>query len=240
MKWSILRREYEHHTEQVHIRAGTAVRDVILGLSDGLVASFAVTSGVAGAFGSARIAAMAGLAEMLGGAVSMGLAAFVSARSQIEFHQSEIERERGEIRRWPERERDEVRAIYRAKGFGGPLLEQIVAHITADPERWTAVMMREELGFTSDSFDPPLRSGLVVGAAYLLGGAAPVVPYALMDSPAAMAVSAAATALALFLAGAAKTLVTARSWWQSGLESMLMGGAAAAVTYGAGALLGPR
>ncbi len=236
MGWSILRREYEHHTEQVHIRGGTAIRDVILGLNDGLVASFAVTSGVAGAFNSARIAAMAGFAEMLGGAISMGLAAFISARSQIEFYRSEIERERDEIRRWPERERDEVRVIYQAKGFSGTLLDQVVAHLTAEPGRWAAVMMREELGFAGDSFDPPLRSGFVVGVSYLLGAAAPVAPYVLMNLPAAVAVSAAATALVLFLAGAAKTLITARSWWRSGLESMLIGVAAAAVTYGAGTL----
>ena len=98
---------------------------------------------------------MAGLSEMLGGAIAMGLAAFISARSQFEFYQSEIDRERYEIRRWPERERDEISAIYRKKGFAGPLLDQIVAHITSDPERWGNVMMREELGFNEESFDCP-------------------------------------------------------------------------------------
>src|SRR5260370_27626614 len=118
----------------------------MLGLNDGLVASCAVTSGDAYAFATGNAAMMAGLSEMLGGAVAMGLAAFISARSQIEFYKSEIARERDEIERWPERERDEISAIYREKGFTGPLLENIVAHITADPVRWSNVMMREELG----------------------------------------------------------------------------------------------
>jgi vacuolar iron transporter family protein len=236
MAIAIRKREYEHHTEKVHIGAGTSVRDVILGLNDGLVASFAVTSGVAGAFTAARIVMMAGLAEMLGGAVSMGLAAFISARSQIEFYLSEIERERDEIRRWPERERDEIRTIYREKGFAGTLLDQIVAHITAQPERWADVMMREELGFTSESFDRPARSGMLVGVSYLLGAAVPVIPYTIAPMPAAIAISAAATVLVLFLVGAVKTVITTRSWWRSGLESMLTGIAAAAVTYGAGSL----
>jgi len=240
MAISIWGREYEHHTEKVHSTAGASLRDVMLGLNDGLVASFAVTSGVAGAFASPRIAAMAGGAEMLGGAVSMGLAAFISARSQIEFYQSEIARERDEIQRWPERERDEIRAIYKGKGFAGPLLEQIVAHITGEPERWASVMMREELGFANDSFDPPIRSALVVGASYLLGAAVPVIPYALAEASDAIKLSAVATVLVLFAVGAFKTLITARSWWRSGLESMATGIAAAAVTYGAGRLFGQR
>jgi vacuolar iron transporter family protein len=231
MAIAVRRREYDHHTEQVHAAGGSWVRDLMLGLNDGLVASFAVTSGVAGAFNASRVVLMAGLAEMLGGAVSMALAAFISARSQIEFYQSEIARERDEIRRWPERERDEISTIYRAKGFTGQLLDQIVAHITADPERWSSVMMREELGFSSESFDPPLRSGAAVGLSYLAGAAVPVLPYAFL-APAAGGVlaSALATVVVLFGVGALKTIITDRSWWRSGLESMLTGIAAAAVT----------
>lgn len=240
MAISIRKREYEHHTEKVHFGAPGSVRDVMLGLNDGLVASFAVTSGVAGAFTSAHVVTMAGMAEMLGGAVSMALAAFISARSQIEFYQSEVQRERDEIKRWPERERDEVRAIYKQKGFGGRLLDQIVEHIAAEPERWAEVMMREELGFHSESFEPPLRSGLVVGLSYLLGAAVPVIPYAVVPLPNAIAVSAFATVAVLFMVGAGKTVITARSWWRSGLESMLTGIAAAAVTYSAGRLFGAR
>lgn len=228
------RREYEHHTEQVHVAAGTSVRDVMLGLNDGLVASFAVTSGVAGAFITPGVVVMAGLAETLGGAVSMGLAAFISARSQIEFYHSEIERERYEIERWPEREREEVRAIYRQKGFSGKLLEQVVEHISADPERWANVMMREELGFTAQTFDPPVRSGLTVGLSYLFGAAVPVIPYAFAQPHLGIMLSAIATILVLFLVGAGKTVVTSRSWWRSGLETMLIGIAAASVTYVAG------
>ncbi len=234
MAFSIFRREYDHHTEQIHASGGKALRDLMLGVNDGLVASFAVTSGVAGAFTSERIILMAGLAEMLGGAVSMGLAAYVSARSQLEFYRSEIEREREEIERWPEREREEIKSIYRGKGFSGALLEQIVAHITAEPDRWCGVMMREELGFSDDVFDPPARSALTVGLAYLFGAAVPVLPYALVARADGVMVSAIATAAVLFGVGAAKTIITTRSWWRSGLESMLIGIAAATVTYLAG------
>jgi VIT1/CCC1 family predicted Fe2+/Mn2+ transporter len=235
MAHAIRQREYKHHTER-HVAAGANLRDVMLGLNDGLVASFAVTSGVAGAFSSPSVVMMAGLAEMLGGAVSMGLAAFISARSQVEFYQSEIEREQDEIRRFPEHERDEIRGIYKQKGFTGPLLDQIVEHITGEPNRWADVMMREELGFTEENFEPPLKSAFVVGASYLFGAAVPVIPYTIISPPAGIAVSAIVTVLVLFVVGAAKTVITARSWWRSGLESMLTGIAAGAVTYGAGRL----
>jgi vacuolar iron transporter family protein len=86
MAIAVLRREYDHHTEKIHALGGPSVRDVMLGLNDGLVASFAVTSGVAAAFSSPGVVIMAGLAEMLGGAVSMGLAAFASSRAQSEFY----------------------------------------------------------------------------------------------------------------------------------------------------------
>jgi vacuolar iron transporter family protein len=240
MAIAIRKREYDHHTEQVHAAGGSWVRDLMLGLNDGLVASFAVTSGVAGAFTAAGVVVMAGLAETLGGAVSMGLAAFISARSQIEFYLSEIDREREEIAKWPDRERDEIGTIYRAKGFSGALLDQIVAHITADPERWSNVMMREELGFSSESFDRPLRSALTVGLSYLFGASVPVAPYLFLAPREGVMVSALATVLVLFGVGAAKTVITSRSWWRSGFESMLTGIAAAAVTYGAGRLFAGR
>ncbi len=240
MAFAIRRREYDQHTEQVHAAGGPSVRDLMLGLNDGLVASFAVTSGVAGAFAVSRIVVMAGLAEMLGGAVSMGLAALISARSQIEFYHSEIARERDEIRRWPERERDEIRAIYRAKGFAGELLDTVVRHITADPERWANVMMREELGLAVESFDKPLQSALTVGLSYLVGALVPVIAYFFVPPHLGVMLSAGATIGALFAVGAAKTVITARPWWLSGLESMATGVAAAAVTYGAGRLFAAR
>ena len=237
MAFSISNREYDQHTEQIHSSGGERLRDLMLGLNDGLVASFAVTSGLAGAAAAARIVMMAGLAEMLGGAVSMGLAAFISARSHVEFYHSEIERERQEMARWPEREREEIRHIYRAKGFSGRLLDEVVAHITADPERWSNVMMREELGLSGD-FESPARSGITVGLAYLAGAAIPVTPYLLATH--GLPWSAAATLLTLFVVGAGKTVITARPWWRSGLESVLTGAAAAAATFFAGRLFALR
>jgi VIT1/CCC1 family predicted Fe2+/Mn2+ transporter len=240
MAFTVRKREYDHHTEEIHAAGGSWVRDLMLGLNDGLVASFAVTSGIAGAFSSSHIVTMAGLAEMLGGTVSMGLAAFISARSEAEFHQSEIDREREEIKKWPDRERDEIRTIYRGKGFSGELLNQIVGHITADHERWANVMMREELGFASETFDSPTKSALTVGASYLAGASVPVMPYLFLEPSRGVFASATVTIVVLFVVGAAKTIITSRQWWRSGLESMLTGIVAAGVAYAAGRLFAAR
>ncbi|MGH7907868.1 MAG: VIT1/CCC1 transporter family protein [Candidatus Binataceae bacterium] len=240
MALPIRKRRLEHHPENERMIEAGGVRDVMLGLNDGLVATFAVTSGVGAAFTAASVVIMAGVAEMLGGSISMGAAAFISSRSQLEFYQSEIARERDEITRWPERERDEVRAIYRNKGFRGNLLDDIVAHITADRERWSDVMMREELGLHSESLETPWRSALRVGFSYLAGACVPIIPYIFLRPPLGVIVSASATIIALFVIGAAKTTVTARSWWRSGLETTAIGAIAAAVTYGAGHFFGAR
>jgi VIT1/CCC1 family predicted Fe2+/Mn2+ transporter len=113
------------------------------------------------------------------------------------------------------------------------LLDQIVSHIVADPERWRKVMMSEELGFTGD-FDSPLKSAALVGSSYLIGAIIPVVPYFFLPPARGICASALAAIGALFVVGAMKTVITSRSWWRSGLESMMTGVAAAAVTYSAG------
>lgn len=240
MALAVFRHKPDQHSESVHAPGGHQLRDVMLGLNDGLVAAFAVTSGVAAAFVNPKVVVMAGLAEMLGGAVSMGLAAYASARAQYEFYESERQREHDEIRRWPEREREEIRGIYRGKGFNGALLDQIVTHITADPTRWRDVMMSEELGFGADVAEPPSRSALIVGGSYLVGAAVPLLPYLFMAPPLGILASGIATVAVLFVVGAAKTLITTRPWWRSGFESMGIGIAAALVTYGAGRLFAGR
>jgi vacuolar iron transporter family protein len=238
MDFAIRRKKPKFHPQEEKPARGGGLRDLVMGLSDGLVASFAVASGVAGAFNNSKIVIMAGLAEMLGGAISMGAAAFLSTRSQLDFYQSEVARERDEIEKWPEHEREEVRAIYQAKGFRGAMLDQIVDHITADPERWSEVMMREELGLHKEQLDVPVNSAATVGLSYLVGALTPIVPYFFLPPSLGIALSAAATVIALFAVGAAKTLFTISPWWKSGLESMAIGIVAAMVTYGTGRFFG--
>ena len=226
------------HTEAAHIPGGRSLRDLVFGANDGLVAAFAVVSGVHGAAVSTRIILLAGLAELIGGTLAMGLGAFLAVKSEREFILTEREREEREVREFPDEERKEVRNIFARKGFRGQALEQMVQHVTADPVFWVDTMMTEELGLSAVPTGAPLRSGLVVATAYALGASFPVIPYALpLEVSTAFAFSVGCTLVALFCAGAAKTRMTGRPWLRSGLETVMIGAVAAAATFFAGRLI---
>jgi VIT1/CCC1 family predicted Fe2+/Mn2+ transporter len=226
------------HTEAAHIPGGRSLRDLVFGANDGLVAAFAVVSGVHGAAVSNRIILLAGLAELLGGTIAMGLGAFLAAKSEREFILSERAREEREIKEFPEEERKEVRTIFARKGFRGAALEQMVSHVTADPVFWVDTMMIDELGLTTAPTSTPVRSGLVVAFAYAAGATFPVLPYALpLSVDTAFRLSIALTLGALFIAGALKTTMTGRPWLRSGLETALIGALAAGATFLAGRLI---
>ena len=191
------------HSEAGHIPGGRAVRDLVFGANDGLVAAFAVVSGVHGALVSTHIVLLAGLAELIGGTLAMGLGAFLAGKSEREYILSERAREEYEVEHFPDEEKREVRAIYEAKGFKGEALEAILRQVTGDPKFWVDTMMSEELGLGGMPSASPLRSGLVTGLAYALGALFPVLPYALpLPVGAAFIASIALTLLALFGAGA--------------------------------------
>src|SRR3954467_15865997 len=129
------------HTEAAHIPGGRSLRDLVFGANDGLVAAFAVVSGVHGAAVSTRIILLAGLAELIGGTIAMGLGAYLAAKSEREFILSEGLREEREIREFPEEERKEVRTIFARKGFPGCALDQMVEHVNSCPFFWVDTIM---------------------------------------------------------------------------------------------------
>lgn len=222
------------HTEAVHTPGGSIVRELVFGANDGLVAAFAVASGVNGAGVQSKVILIAGLAELIGGTISMALGAYLSTKSQIEYYRGEMGREAYEVDNFPEVEKEEVREIYEGKGFKGEMLERIISHITSDKERWVDIMMREELGLSLDQTVSPLKSGIATGGAYAFGALMPVLPYVFMQPGNGLIASAVLTLSVLFGVGAAKTVVTGKNAWRSGLESMAIGGLAAAATFVAG------
>lgn len=222
------------HSEAVHIPGGSIVRELVFGANDGLVAAFAVASGVNGAGVRGNVILIAGLAELIGGTISMALGAYLSTKSQIEYYGGEKDREAYEVDKFPEVERQEIREIYRAKGFNGDILERIIDHITSDKGRWIDIMMQEELGLSLDQTVSPLKSGIATGVAYAFGALMPILPYIFMQPGTGLVASAALTLSVLFGVGAAKTVVTGKNAWRSGFESMAIGGLAAAATFIAG------
>ncbi len=224
------------HTEAAHIPGGGIIRELVFGANDGLVAAFAVASGVNGAGIKSSVILIAGLAELIGGTISMALGAYLSTKSQIEYYRGEMNREAYEVDNFPDIERQEIRDIYRSKGFTGEILEKIISHITSDKKRWVDIMMHEELGLSLDTNISPIKSGIATGGAYAFGALMPVIPYVFLQPVPGLVASAIITLSVLFGVGVAKTVVTGKNGLRSGLESMAIGGLAAAATFLGGRL----
>ncbi len=222
-------------------RRGQHLADAVLGATDGIVTTFAVVAGAAGASLSSGIVLIMGFANLLADGFSMAVGNYLGACSQQDFWVEERKREIWEIEHIPQAEREEIKRLYQRKGFEGEILEQIVRTITSDKERWLDEMMREELGIQEERI-APLMSGLVTFVAFAFAGLLPLLSYVLAFwnpslAPSAFAVSVGLTAMALFGVGAARRFMTRRSWWQSGLEILGVGGLAAACAFVVGHLL---
>jgi VIT1/CCC1 family predicted Fe2+/Mn2+ transporter len=182
-----------------------------------------------------------GLANLFADGLSMGTGSYLGARSEADYHRQERERESWEIEHYPEGEMEEIREIYRDKGFEGEALEQAVAVITADKERWVRTMMVEELGIIEERKNP-IRVGLTTFIAFLIAGAIPLISYmgalqiaALSAIPFQVAVV--VTLVTIFGLGCARSLIIYKKWYVAGLEMLAVGGITAAVAYGIGAIL---
>lgn len=220
---------------------GEYVGDFVFGGIDGVVTTFAVVAGVAGAELSAAVVLVLGLANLLADGFAMGVGNFLSIRSEKERYTHEWHEEAYEIEKIPEHERDEIRTIYKQKGFSGKILESIVTTITSNKERWIREMLFEEHGLTPDTRSP-FKGGLVTYTAFIVIGFIPLLSFVLALfiprlHPYTFSISVALTGIALFVIGALKTLVVARSTWKAGVETLFMGGMAATVAYIVGYLL---
>lgn len=220
--------------EAWHSPRGRVIREVIYGATDGVVTSLGFAIGVYGALHDSRLILITGIASATAGSLSMGFSAYISSKSQSEFFLAEIDRERREMQEMPEKEREEVRKIYRAKGFRGQELEMVVQRITEDPKVWLRCMMEEELGLVVETFDTPWVVGAITALSYVLAAFLPIVPYALRSPSEAFLWSVGVSIAALFGLGAGKTRLTRLSPWKSGLELMLIGLISALVGYAIG------
>ncbi len=212
------------------------MRSVILGVNDGLVSILALVAGVTGGTPENAIIILAGIAGAIAGAISMAFGNYISVKSEIELYHSEIEREKRELKEKPQDEIEEVRQIYRQKGFRGKQLEEIVKHLTSDEKRWLDVMMKEELGLFKEKFESPVKLAVLTGLAFIVASVIPILPYFFLGAKTALTVALVITGIILFGAGAAKTLFTKKNWLVSGIEMLAIGMLATAATYTIGSL----
>jgi VIT1/CCC1 family predicted Fe2+/Mn2+ transporter len=226
------------HLEK-HFRGSESVRDVVIGMADGLTVPFALAAGLSAAVTSTSLIVTAGLAEVTAGAIAMGLGGFLAARGDMEHYASEERRERAEIVDLRDRELDEVREVFTGYGLTGAPLESVVAAIAAEPDRWTRFMMRFELGLEKPDPKRAPISAVTIGVSYIVGGLIPLVSYILLPTvKQAMPVSVALTGVALLVFGAVKGRLTGGGAVKSSLQTLLVGGVAAGAAFWLASLFG--
>jgi len=219
------------HVEK-HFAASASVRDVVIGMADGLTVPFALAAGLSAAVSSTSIVITAGLAEIAAGAIAMGLGGYLAARTDTEHYASERAREEWEIDNKREFEIAEVRDVFVGYGLQGDALATVVGAVTADRARWTDFMMRFELGLEEPDSKRALTSAATIAASYLIGGLIPLAPYFFAGSIAqALPISVGATGVALAAFGAIKGLFTGISPIKSAAQTLLVGGLAAGAAF---------
>ena len=233
--------DHHHPHQEQHFQSSQAVRDIVIGLADGLTVPFALAAGLSGAISSSRLVVLAGLAEVAAGSIAMGLGGYLAARGDAEHYRSERLREEREV---VDRTRDEEEEIYEIfEQYNVPRLsaEPVLAALKTNPSAWVDFMMRFELGLEEPSPNQAHRSAFTIALSYIAGGFIPLVPYMLLDDIAsALRLSVFVTLLALALFGALKGRLLGGGVLRSGLQTVGIGGAAAAVAYFIAHLLNAR
>ena len=238
--------EHSHSPEAIERRVNgrdkhSYLKDFVYGAIDGVVTTFAVVSGVAGAGLQSEIIVVLGLANLLGDGFSMAASNFLGTRTEDQQRQRAREMERRHIQHVPEGEREEVRQIYAAKGFSGDDLERAVTIITSDEERWIDTMLVDELGVGLQG-PSALKAAVTTFISFFIVGLLPLIVFLFgfvypMDNNTMYVLSTLITGLAFFLVGAAKSWFVDQVWYRSGLETLLVGGIAAGLAYLVGVML---
>jgi len=220
-------------------QAGAWIGDAIYGVNDGLGAIFGIVSGVSGATaGDSRFVLLAGLSGMVASALSMGSGAYLAAKSEREIYHAEIAREREAIRMNAPEARELLSLYYQVKGLPEADADHMVNHIASDPEQMLRALSSERLGTSEEALSNPIVSASSGALSTAIGATIPIVPFFFMHGIPAVIAAAVISLLAHFAVGAAKSLITVRSWWSSGMEMTIVGAVEGAVTYGIGILLG--
>ncbi len=225
------------HMER-HFSSGPVVRDVVIGMSDGLTVPFALAAGLSGAVGSTHVVVLAGLAEIAAGSIAMGLGGYLAARGDAEHYDAERLREEREIIERTRDEEEEIYEIFEQYAVDRAASAPVVAALRARPKQWVDFMMRFELGLEAPEKGRAERSALTIAVSYIVGGLVPLLPYMLLASPGmALRGSVGMTLVALAVFGALKGRIVGSGAARSALQMVVTGGVAAAAAYGLARLL---
>ena len=216
--------------EQWHRTGGGWISGAIYGANDGLAAVFGIVAGVSGATGGSSFVLTAGVSAAVASALSMATGAFLAERSEVEVAAANIERERQEIAERPEEEREELSLFYQLKGIDEATADAMAEQLSRQPDAMLRALSAEEFGVAGDRGDPK-QAALAAGVSTGLGAIVPVIPFIFTTGTVAIVLAAVVSLIAHFLVGAAKSLVTLRTWWSAGLEMTLAGVIVGGATY---------
>jgi VIT1/CCC1 family predicted Fe2+/Mn2+ transporter len=217
--------------QETHFESTETVRDVVIGLSDGLTVPFALAAGLSG-IAASHIVVVAGLAEIAAGSIAMGLGGYLAARGDVEHYASELAREKNEVIHRAHDEEEEIYEIFEKYSVSREAATPVLQALKKNHSAWVDFMMRFELGLEEPAANRAHRSALTIAFSYVAGGFVPLLPYMFVsDSATALKLSVIITLFALAIFGAIKGKLVGTGWFRSALQTTLIGGAAASAAY---------
>ncbi len=223
-----------HHDHiESHLKSSDLLRDVVIGMSDGLTVPFALAAGLSGAVDKSSIIVIAGIAEIAAGSIAMGLGGYLAGKTEQDHYKSEVKREYDEVENLRHKEIEETKEFFANIGLSPALQDQATEEIAKDKDRWVEFMMKYELGLDKPDPKRATKSALNIGISYILGGIIPLSPYFFIaDSTEALKISVVATLACLFIFGYFKSKITGVHPLQGAIKVTLIGALAAAAAFG--------
>ena len=224
--------DHHHHHKEEHLKSSDALRDIVIGMSDGLTVPFALAAGLSGAVDSTSIIVIAGIAEIAAGSIAMGLGGYLAGKTEQDHYYSEEKREYYEVDNLREREIEETREFFANIGLSEELQLKATEEIARDKKQWVDFMMKYELGLERPDPARARKSALNIGLSYIVGGLVPLSPYFFVDTPYdGLKISVAVTLLCLFVFGYFKSRLTGIPPLSGAVKVMLIGAVAAGAAF---------
>ena len=228
-----------HPHEETHLKSSDFLKDVVIGMSDGLTVPFALAAGLSGAVDSSSIIVIAGIAEIAAGSIAMGLGGYLAGKTEQDHYRSEVKREHHEVENLRERDIAETKEFFANIGLSKEVQEKATEEIARDKDRWVDFMMKYELGLEKPDPKRATKSALNIGLSYVTGGIIPLSPYFFIASSSeALQYSAVATLICLFIFGYLKSSMTGVNAFSGAIRVTLIGAVAAAAAFGVAKLVG--
>jgi predicted membrane protein (TIGR00267 family) len=230
--------DYYLHHEQ-HLKSSNFIRDVVIGMSDGLTVPFALAAGISSAVTSNQIVTTAGIAEIIAGSIAMGLGGYLAGKTEQEHYASELKREYLEVELVPEKEKEEIKEIFAEYGLSETAQTLLADELAKDKHKWVNFMMKYELGLEKPDANRARKSALTIGLSYIVGGIIPLLPYFFTSTPSeGLKLSAMITIVCLFVFGYFKSKVTGQPIFQGAIKVTVIGALAAGAAFTAAKLIG--